>query len=88
MKQFVKNILAVLVTKIEIKQLFSITYNVCHYHQNHFNAGIIEKIMLIKYHKLQLIYRNLINADVISEEKNIIDFLIDECTDDDVSQFI
>jgi len=34
--------------------------------------------MLIKHYKLQLIYRDLLNVNVIFKEKNVIDFLIDK----------
>ncbi len=43
--------------------------------------------MLIKHYELQLIHRDLINVDVISEEKNVSDFLINKYTDNDVLQF-
>ena len=87
MRQFAKNIFVILVIKIKIEYLFSMICNVCYYCWNYFNADIIEKIILIKYYKLQLIYRDLINTDVIFEEKNISDFFINKYTNNNVSQF-
>ncbi len=43
--------------------------------------------MLIKHYKLQLIYRDLLNVNVIFKEKNVIDFLIDKYINNNALQF-
>ena len=69
-----KNIFSISVFDVDVKWLFDTARDVCHYHQNHLNADIIEIIMLLKwYEKLRLAIaeQNLSqNSDLFTADKD------------------
>ena len=60
-----KNILVILLIKIEIEQVFNLKQDICNYQQNHLHEKIIKKIMIMKH----IHQKNMIDEILLSEMK-------------------
>ena len=63
--QITKNILAILLTEIEVEQMFNLKQDICNYQQDYLHEKTIKKIMIVK-HAHQ---KNMIDEILLSKIK-------------------
>src|SRR5437773_584414 len=84
-----KNILVILLAKIEVEQVFNLRQNIYNYQQDHLHEELIKKIMIMKHaHQRDMINeilllkmklrKKIMNDDKNSSEAEKNDYLTDE----------
>ena len=60
----VRDILAVPVSGVGVKQLFNMAYNICHYRRSHLKADTISKLMIMKHFDSIILEEEVVSTDV------------------------